>query len=149
LTFEGLPRGFALRSITANGADATDGQLEFRGTEYVDLQARLTNRLSELYGTVRAQGKAVPRASVVVFPEEASRWTGASRSIRTARTGRDGDFAIRELLPNQRYLVVAVEYLNDGEDQDAEFLLRMKPRASILPASTEQNRTMDLTLITR
>jgi hypothetical protein len=84
-----------------------------------------------------------------VFPEDASRWTGASRSIRTARTDRNGDFAIRALVPDQRYLAIAVEYLNDGDDQDPEFLEQMKARAAILPASSDRNRTMDLTLVTR
>lgn len=149
LTFDGIPPGLAISSITANGSGVTNGSLEFRGSEFVDLQVTITNRLSELYGTVRNQGKAVPRASVLVFPDDPAGWTGASRTIRTARTDENGDFAIRALLTNQRYLVVAVEYLNDGDDQDPEFLQRMKPHVSVLAASTEQNRTMDLTLVTR
>jgi hypothetical protein len=148
-TADRLPAGWVVKSVLANGADVTDGQIEFRGAEQVDLQILLTDRLSELYGTVRADGRVVPRASVLVFPEDAARWTGASRSIRTTRTDRNGNFAIRALVPDQRYLAIAVEYLNDGDDQDPEFLQQMKSRAVIVPASSELNRLTDLTLVTR
>lgn len=149
ISLEGLPQGFVLKSVSANGTDVTDVPLEFRGAEHIDMQVTLTSRRADLFGTVRAGGRGVPNASVVLFPDNPVRWTGASRSIRTARTDRDGLFAIRGLLANQRYLVAALEYLNDGEEQDPEFLGRIRPRASILGASPDQNRTIDLSIVTR
>lgn len=149
LTVDRLPQGFVVRAITANGEDITDGHLELRGAEYVDVQVFLTDRLADLFGTVRTEGREAGNVSVVVFPDDPSQWTGASRSIRTARTNRNGDYAIRSLLPGRRYLAAAVEYLNDAEEQDAEFLQSIRPRATALPASSDQNRTLDLTLIRR
>lgn len=144
-----LPAGYTVKTIVANGRDVTDAAVEFRGGEHVDVQVELTNRLAELYGTVRDDGQGVANASVLVFPDDPARWTGSSRAIRTARTDRNGGFAIRGLLPDQRYLAVGVEYLNDGDDQDAEFLASMKARAIVIPASSDTNRITDLLLVRR
>ena len=144
-----LPPGWVVKSITVAGTDVTDGMVDFRGSEYLDVQVLLTNRLAELYGTVRTNGRAAARAQVLVFPDDASRWTGTSRGIRTARADQNGGFAVRGLLPNRRYLAVAVDYLNDGEEQDPEFLQRMKPRGTVVAVTSDQNRTQDLTLVTR
>jgi protocatechuate 3,4-dioxygenase beta subunit len=149
LAVDQLPEGWAVASITSNGRDITDDPLEFRGGEQLNLQVVITNRLSELYGTVRAEGRVVPRAAVVVFPEDASKWSAPSRSIRVARTDQNGGFAVRSLLPNQRYLAVAMEFVEDGEHQNPEFLERVRPRAAILPASNDRNRTLDLTMVRR
>ena len=144
-----LPAGYALKTIVANGRDVTDIAIEFRGGDHVDVQVEVTNRLAELYGTVREDDQAVAQASVLVFPDDAARWTGSSRAIRTARTDQNGGFAIRGLLPDRRYLAVALEYLNDGDDQDAEFLASMKARATVIPASADVNRITDLMLVRR
>ena len=149
LAVDQLPQGWAVTSITANGRDVLDAPLEFRGGEQVDLQVVITNRLSELYGTVRAEGRVVSRAAVVVFPDDASKWPAPTRSIRLARTDQNGGFAVRSLLPNQRYLAIALEFVEDGEHQDPGFLERVKPRATILPASSDRNRTLDLTMVRR
>lgn len=144
-----LPSGYGVRSLTAAGVDVTDGSVDFRPGENVLGQLRVTNRLAELFGTVRAAGRPAPGVSILVFPADPARWTGASRAIRTARSDRNGAFAIRSLIPGQRYLAVAVDYLDDGDEQDPEFLRRMAPRASVLAAAADQNRILDLTLVPR
>src|SRR5688572_30503734 len=71
--FEQLPSGWVVKSITANGVDVTDVPLDFRGTEQVSLRVILTDRVTEISGTVRAETS--PRgAGILVFPDNRSKW---------------------------------------------------------------------------
>ena len=70
---------------------------------------------------------------MVVFADDASRWKWPSRYVRVARADADGRFEIRALPPDQRYLATAIDYLEDGEEQDAQFLERLRNRATSSP----------------
>ena len=79
LRVDRLPSGWIVKSIRANGKDITDGAIDFRGSEQFNVQVVLTNRISELSGTVKANGQTVTSASVVLFPEDPALWVFPSR----------------------------------------------------------------------
>jgi hypothetical protein len=149
LRVDRLPDGWTLKSIRANGRDVTDTPLEFRGSEQASVQIVLTNRISELSGTVKASGQAVTTASVVLFPEDPALWLFPSRRVRMVRVDQTGVFRARSLPPGERYLALAVDYLEQGEFQDPAFLERMKGRATTFALSEGENKTLDLTLVER
>jgi hypothetical protein len=149
LRVDRLPEGWNLKSIRANGRDVTDTPLEFRGSEQASVQIVLTNRISELSGTVKANGQTVTTASVVLFPEDPALWLFPSRRVRMVRVDQTGVFRARSLPPGERYLALAVDYLEQGEFQDPAFLGRMKGRATAFALGEGENKTLDLTLVER
>ena len=68
--------------------------------------------------------------TVVVFPDEPSKWTSSSRYVKTTRVGDDGRFSISGLPPHSRYLAVAIDFIEHGEAQNTEFLQRAKAAAT-------------------
>jgi hypothetical protein len=149
LRVDRLPEGWIVKSIRANGRDITDTALEFRGSESASVQVVLTNRISEISGTVKANGQTATAASVVLFPEEPAQWIFPSRRIRMVRADQTGVFRARSLPPGERYLALAVDYLEQGEFQDPVFLERMKGRATAFSLSEGENKNLDLTLVER
>ncbi len=138
-----------LKSIVVNGTEATDRPIEVRGTEQLTARVLLTDRVTELRGTVTARGTAATQAVVVVFPEDPERWTFPSRHIRTTRTDDQGGFTMRALPGGVTYLAAAVEYLQEGEAQDPEFLERLKPRATAVAIGEGDRKIADLAMIGR
>jgi hypothetical protein len=149
LRVDRLPDGWVVKSIRANGRDVTDTALEFRGTEAASGQVVLTNRISEVSGAVKAGGQPVTAASVVLFPEDAAQWVFPSRRVRMVRVDQNGVFRARSLPPGERYLAVAVDYLEQGEFQDPAFLERMRGRATAFSLGEGENKNVDLTLVER
>ena len=149
LRVDRLPSGWVVKSIHANGKDITDGAIDFRGSEQLNVQVVLTNRISELSGTVKANGQTVTSASVVLFPEDPALWVFPSRRVRTARVDQTGVFRVNSLPPAERYLALAVDYLEQGEFQDPLFLERMKGRATSFTLNEGENKNLDLTLVER
>jgi hypothetical protein len=144
-----LPDGWMVKSIRANGRDITDTPLEFRGSEAATVQVVLTDRVSEVSGAVKANGQPVTSASVVLFPEDPAQWVFPSRRVRMVRVDQNGIFRARPLPPGERYLAVAVDYLEQGEFQDPMFLERMRGRATAFSLSDGENKNVDLTLVER
>lgn len=149
LRVEGVPDGWAVKSIRANGRDITDTPIEFRGTETATVQVVLTNRISEISGAVKSNAQPVTSASVVLFPEDPAQWAFPSRRVRMVRVDNNGVFRARALPPGERYLAVAVDYLEQGEFQDPAFLERMRGRATAFSLGEGENRNLDLALIER
>jgi len=148
LRVERLPEGWTLKAIRANGRDITDTALEFRGSESVNVQVVLTDRISEVSGTVKANGQPVTAASVVLFPDDPAQWAFPSRRVRMVRADQTGVFRARSLPPGG-YLAFAVDYLEQGEFQDPAFLERMKGRATAFSLSDGENKNLDLTIVDR
>ena len=149
LRVDRLPDGWIVKSIRANGRDVTDTALEFRGSEAATVQVVLTNRISEVSGAVKANGQPVASASVVLFPEDAAQWVFPSRRVRMVRVDQNGIFRAGSLPPGERYLAVAVDYLEQGEFQDPVFLERMRGRATAFSLTDGENKNVDLTLVER
>jgi hypothetical protein len=149
LRVDRLPSGWLLKSIRANGKDITDTAIDVRGSEQLNVQVVLTNRISELSGAVTANGQTVTSASVVLFPDDPAMWAFPSRRVRMVRVDQNGVFRTNGLPPGERYLALAVDYLEQGEFQDPLFLERMKGRATTFSLNEGENKTVDLTLIER
>ena len=63
---------------------------------------------------------------MIVFADDPAKWTYPSRFVRTTTADDKGRFRINGLPPAERYLALAVEYLEDGEHYDPEFLERLR-----------------------
>jgi hypothetical protein len=147
----GLPQDWTLKSVLVGGADVTDTPVTFAPNDDVrDVRIVVTNRVTDLSGTVVGDdGKPVLEYTVVVFPDDESKWTAPSRFIRSARPDQQGLFRIRALPPSTGYLAVAVDYLEEGEGNDPEFLAGARTAAARVTLGDGESKVVELDLVQR
>jgi len=143
------PNGWMLKAIELNGMDVTDTPLDFATGGRVVARVVLTNRVTEVSGTVTSELGSASDAHVVVFPADASKWTYPSRFVRAARPDAQGRFRLPAVPPEAQYLAVAVELWNEDEFQDPEFLERMRSRATPFSVGDGEQKTIVLTVLAR
>ena len=124
------PEGWVLKSVTREGKDITDAGYDFKPGEQVSgIEILLTRRVTVLNGTVHGdRGESIADYSVVAFSSDASRWGYLTRFVRSVRPDQDAKFTIRGLPPDE-YFVVAIEYLESGQEFDPEQLRGWATRA--------------------
>jgi hypothetical protein len=86
---------------------------------------------------------------VVVFADDPSKWSYGSRFVRTVRSDAGGTFSVTALPPHDRYLAVAVDYLEDGEFADPEFLQRIRSASTAFALGEGGRASIDLKLVER
>jgi len=147
LRIDGLPSQWMVKSIAVGSADVTDGSFELRGSEQLtNARIVLTDRVAELNGTATAHNQDAKNYTVLVFAEDAALWTFPTRYVRSGRADAQGLFKVRGLPPG-RYLVAAVDSVEDGEWQDPEFLERLREPASKLAIREGETRTLALKVL--
>jgi hypothetical protein len=148
---QGLPAQWTLKSVLFNGQDVTDSALEFRGNaQATGLQVIVTDKVSDVNGKVTtARGDVTTDYTVVLFPEDSTKWAYPSRFVKTGRSDQQGQFRITALPPDDHYLAVAVDYVEDGEGTDPQFLDQIKSRATAFALGDGQSKSIDLKIVTR
>jgi hypothetical protein len=146
LTMQGGWPGWTVKSIVANGRDLFDDPLDVTGGDVTGVVVTLTDRPSELSGTVRNDsGVFDVRARVLIFPAERARWTQTSggRRLSNQAVSKDGTFSARGL-PAGEYLVVAVgsqAIVNWQDPRTLDALSRVASRATVRDG---ERRSIDL-----
>jgi hypothetical protein len=146
----GLPDGWSLKTVEVNGVDVTDTGREFTGGEQ-PLTARIvvTDQATEVGGYVTGGAGPAEGAHVVIFPEDRTKWTYPSRYIQSAQVDVQGRYVVRGLPPDVPYLAVAVDYADEGETGDPEFLDVVKERATRLSLEAGERKALDLRVTVR
>jgi hypothetical protein len=98
-----------------------------------------------LHGALVDEKHAPVDGTIVVFPEETSRWYQDSRTVRAARPDQHGQFSIKGL-PAGNYLIAAVDYVQDGQWYDPEFLGELRRRAERVTLAEVEHKRIDVTL---
>ena len=123
-----------------------DDPIEVRHGETLNgVRVVLTNRPSDVRGSLLDEKKQPADGTVVIFPEDPARWREESRTIKAARPDQRGEFSIKGL-PAGRYLIAAVDYVQEGLWFDPEFLAELRPRAGRLTLADAENKRIDVTL---
>ena len=145
-----LPEGWFFKSVTHEGVDITDTGYDFRAGQRVsDLEIRLTRRATSLSGTVQdARGDVVSDYTVVAFSTNPDRWGYQTRFIRSSRPDQSGKFTIRALPPDE-YFVVALEYVETGQEFDPEQLTAWKALATTVELREGDAKAVSLKLDSR
>jgi hypothetical protein len=150
LYVDSLPPDWMVKSIVINsGVDATDRPFEFRGEQNYTARIVLTDRVTDLGGAVTSGNAPVSDATVVIFSDDQQKWTYPSRYVRTTTVERDGSFRVRGLPPDERYFVAAVDYIEDSEAQDADFLNALRNRATAVTLREGEATNVRLGLVQR
>jgi hypothetical protein len=148
LRVSGLGEGWAVKAIVVNGVDVTDSAVTLATGQVADARIVLTDRVIFVGGTATASGKPA-KAEVILFPENAAKWTYPSRYVRVAQTDDRGRFRLAGLPPGETYLAVATDYLEDGEQNDPEFLERMREAGVAFRLDEAGTPSLDLRVLER
>ena len=118
-----LPDDWMVKSIVHNGFDITDTPIELRSGEVMsDVLVTVTDRVTMISGqTIDEKGRPVSDATIVVFADDAEKWSFASRAVRAVRPDQQGRYQVKGL-PTGDYLAIALEYVEDGLWNDPDFL---------------------------
>jgi protocatechuate 3,4-dioxygenase beta subunit len=146
-----MTTGWYVKGVFHDGVDITDIGMTFTPGRNVDgLQVVLTQKTTDLSGLVLdGRGKPVLDATVIVFPANRERWSYfSSRFLRTARPDTEGRYRIRSLPPDDGYLVIAVQGLQEGQASDPEFLARAREEARPISLNEGETKAMDVRLST-
>jgi hypothetical protein len=143
------PQGWSVTRIVVGGADVTDSKaIVVPLGQQAEARVVLTDRTTMLDGRVVKAGQPIT-GDVVVFPADPARWGFPSRYVRHAEADDRGRFRIAGLPPYERYLAVATDYVESGEENDPEFLERVREQAVPFGLGAADTRTIDLPLIER
>jgi hypothetical protein len=143
----GAPGWFA-KSVRIDGREIIDSGIEFKGTEdLTGAEIVLTTQMAQISGTVvGSDGKPAKDYAVVVFPDDKERWTPDSRYFGQARPDQDGRFKVVGL-PDETYLVAALEYVDGNDWRDPEFLDRLRDGATRVTAANGELKQLELKIL--
>lgn len=134
-----------LKRVRRDGVDVTDTPLDF-SSEIDNIEIQLTNRVTTVSGAVSDNRNAVALdATVIVFADDDGKWGPHSRFIATARPDQNGQFKISGL-PAGKYVAVAVDYLEPGDERDPDLLAEWRRHGTSVTLSEGETRTLDLKL---
>ena len=105
--------------------------------------------MTDLGGAVTNGNAPAGDATVVIFSDDQRKWTYPSRYVRTTMVERDGSFRVRGLPPDERYLAVAIDYMEESEWQDADFLNALRNRATTMTLREGAATNVRLALVQR
>ncbi len=143
----GAPAVWGLKAVLLNGVDVTDAGVEFKpGEDISGFEIQLTKDLASLTGTVQdGKGQSTPDFTALAFAPDSGRWTYLTRYVRSSRPDQAGTFRLNAL-PAGEYLVVALDYLEPGEEQNPDLLERLRDSATPVTLKEGEKKTLTLKL---
>jgi Carboxypeptidase regulatory-like domain len=134
-----------MKRVRREGVDVTDTPLDF-SSDIDNIEIQLTNRVTSVSGSVSTDRNTVALdATVIVFADDDAKWGPHSRFIESARPDQHGQFKIRGLPPG-KYVAIAVEYLEPGDERDPDLLAAWRRHGTSVTLSEGETRTLDLKL---
>ena len=136
------------RVLTADGADVTDTGFDLPVSGTVNgLVMVMSTRHNQITGTVFDESGAPVRDCVVVlFAQDAQRWTPGTRFLVVTRPDADNVFHVR--VPAGDYLAAAFEQVETAGPAftDPDILQQLREHATAFSIGATETRTLDLRL---
>lgn len=111
------------------------------------IEILLSDRATTLAGTVQDEReRPIGDYTVVAFATDSAKWGYRTRFVRWARPDQNGKFLIKGLPPGA-YKVVAVEYLEPGEETDPARLENWRTTGSSVTLDDGEARSIALRLL--
>ena len=103
-----MPDGLYLKSITINGSDVTDQEIDFGvgGASTVSAEVVISATGGSIVGRITGQKPTPAGASIVVFPQDREKWFERSRFVKVVRASQDGSFRATSLPPGDYYVAL-------------------------------------------
>ena len=144
-----VPDGWTVKAILHDGRDIADTPIELKsGETLTDVQVVVSQRVTSISGQLLDdKGAPLVDGTVIVFADDASRWSDDSRWVRAVRPDQEGRYQIQGLPPGD-YLAVAVDYVEEGAWNEADYLESLRARAQRVPLRDAESRSLSLKPIT-
>jgi hypothetical protein len=139
-------RDWRVTAVSVAGNDFTDVPIDFSNGDVTGIEVVLSKGHTEVAGRVTdIRGVVGIDATVVIFPADDEKWTKKGR-IMAARPDLQGTYHVEELRAG-RYLAIAVDYLEDGEEQNPDLLKEWARIATSFTLADGEKRTLDLKVV--
>ena len=133
-----------IKTVSVSGNDFTEQPIDFSKGDVEGIEVVLSNRQTEVAGRVTDRlGAVAGDASVVIFAAEPDRWTIRTGKIAMARPDQQGRFSVKGLRSG-RYLAIALDYLEEGQERDPDLLKEWARVATSFTLGDGESRTLDL-----
>ncbi len=134
--------GWSIARVLLNGRDVVDLPIDiFPGDSYADVEVILSNRPSELTGTLTdAAGRPWFDVTLVAFPVDSRYWWTGTRRVRLVRPDTSGVYVMQGL-PAGEYWLAAVSGPLPPEPTDPQWLGGLAP-AAVRVRVVESQRTI-------
>ena len=148
----GLPAGWWIAGIFVGDRPVPDRFFDVRpGETLAGLRAILSNRPRAVLSgnAIDERGRPIARYKVIVFSQDRSRWPAGRRSLQPSVVSSPdqlGAFKVSNLPPG-RYFAIAVEYLDQGDEFDPEFLDKWSRRAASVELAEGSQVTVTLKIV--
>ena len=144
-----VPSGWMVRRIVVDDAEIGDRPFELAEGIGHRVDVVLTDRITQLRGVVRdAKDRTVIGAEVLVFSEDAPKWTPGARSVRQVRADAFGRFQI-DALPPGDYLAVAVDEPVPYALEEPDMVQRLSTSATRVRITDGERRALSLRVTRR
>jgi hypothetical protein len=147
----GLPGGWTLKSVAADGRDVTLGSVEVKDTDISDAVIAFTDTRPQVSGTVRIASDASPSfVSVLLFPADFRTWIDAgmnARGTRTATATKTGSYTMAGLVPGDYFIAALDDADLARRDQDLAFFDALSRVATRISIALGDKRTEDLSIV--
>jgi hypothetical protein len=144
-----VPDGWTVKAILHDGRDIADTPIEMKsGETLTGVQVVVSSRVTTVSGQLLDErGAPLVDGTVIVFPDDASRWSDDSRWVRAVRPDQQGRYQIRGLPPGE-YLAVAVDYVEEGSWNDPEYLESIRRHGQRLTLREADSQSLSLKPVT-
>lgn len=138
-------QGWTVASVKIGGREVIGQPIELGKEQIGDIAIELSDRPSEVAGTVRdSTGRVVATATVFAFPTDRSLWRDYGgvlfSRLRQAKTSRDGSYRLRAVIPGEYYVNAASGSI--PEAWTSETFLSSLVRSSIKISLTRGDQQM-------
>ena len=107
------------------------------------IEVEMTTKPSGASGTVADEsGQPIRDVWVVMFAQDAQRWTPQTRYITAGRPNVNNVYNLN--VPAGEYFVAAVADVEQGEWSDPDFLMPLRDRATRVTIADGERKTVDL-----
>jgi hypothetical protein len=144
VTVSPLPPGWAIRAVELDGENYAGRPLELRRGARVDgVTITLTNRFPALTGALADDSGPTVDATVILFPQDTSRWIEGTGAVRAVRPDGSGRYQFAAVRPGE-YLAIALRSVQPWQVHDPDFLAALRADATRLVLREGQTLTLDL-----
>ncbi len=141
-----LASGWAVKEIASDGKDYADGPIDVRSGQSIEgVTIVITNKFPTLRGQLVDEKLQPAEGTVILFPDDSSKWGEGSRLVRSARPDMTGLFEIKFVPPGD-YLVAPVDYAQTGAWDDPDFLKTLQDSATKVSLREGTAASVSLTL---
>ena len=136
--------GWVLQTAASGATEVLDNPLEVVAGQDVSLSLTMTDRVTEITGTLLDQlGRPAPEYSVVVFSADRSHWGTAPRRISgLVKLATDGSYRVSGLPPGN-YVLCVVTDVDASQLSDPSMLEQLMPAGVKLTLTEGEKKRQD------